>query len=70
MTDETIDRLIGAAVDAGAQAGKVCGAGGGGCVILWVGEGRREVVSRRVAALGAEILEFRYSSSGVAITET
>jgi D-glycero-alpha-D-manno-heptose-7-phosphate kinase len=70
VTDEVIDRRIQAAVDAGALAGKVCGAGGGGCVVLWVREGKRQAVADRLAADGAEILDFSYAAAGLQITET
>lgn len=69
VTTEAIDRLIEAGRKAGAIAGKVCGAGGGGCLVLWARDGRREAVSERVAALGARVLDFRYVGSGVEVTE-
>jgi D-glycero-alpha-D-manno-heptose-7-phosphate kinase len=70
VTTPAIDRMIEAGRSAGALAGKVCGAGGGGCLILWVREGRREEVQHRLAGLGARVLDFEYSARGVIVTET
>ncbi len=60
-----IDALIEAARSAGALAGKICGAGGGGCLALWVREGCREAVNERIGSLGARILDFTYTPTGV-----
>jgi D-glycero-alpha-D-manno-heptose-7-phosphate kinase len=71
VTDERIDGLIAGARDSGALAGKVCGAGGGGCVILWLpGEESRSAVEARVRSMGAEVLQFRLSPLGVQVTES
>ncbi len=70
VTSEMIDRLIAEGRAAGAIAGKVCGAGGGGCLVLLVREGRREAVEERLAALGARVLDFEYTASGVQVTDT
>lgn len=70
VTTPEIDRLIDAGRDAGAIAGKVCGAGGGGCLVLWAREGRREAVASRLASLGARVLDVRFVRSGVEVTET
>ena len=70
VTDPIIDGLIATGIEAGALAGKVCGAGGGGCVVLWTGAGRRDDVAGAIAAAGAEVLAFRLRPTGVEITET
>jgi D-glycero-alpha-D-manno-heptose-7-phosphate kinase len=70
VTDPIIDDLIDTGIGAGALAGKVCGAGGGGCVVLWTRAGRRDEVTSAIAAAGAEVLAFRLRSTGVEITET
>jgi D-glycero-alpha-D-manno-heptose-7-phosphate kinase len=70
VTTPEIDSLIDAARSAGAQAGKVCGAGGGGCLVLWTPADRRDAAARKVTGLGARVLDFRYVSSGVTVTET
>ncbi len=70
VTDARIDRLIEEARSSGALAGKVCGAGGGGCIVFWVREGAHEAVRSRMAALGATVLEFEYVDKGVTVTES
>ncbi|HYV84765.1 MAG TPA: GHMP kinase [Patescibacteria group bacterium] len=71
VTDERIDALIAGACETGASAGKVCGAGGGGCLVLWLpGDGVRGAVEGRMRSMGAEVLQFDLSASGVQVTET
>jgi D-glycero-alpha-D-manno-heptose-7-phosphate kinase len=68
VTTPEIDRLIESAADAGAVAGKVCGAGGGGCLVLWVRDGRRAAVEERVRRAGGRVLDFHYVDRGVQVT--
>jgi len=70
VTNPGIDRLIDAAMEAGAVSGKVCGAGGGGCVVLWAAEGAREKVAASAVRLGARVLDCRYVIEGVTVTES
>jgi D-glycero-alpha-D-manno-heptose-7-phosphate kinase len=70
VTNGAIDRLIDAARSDGAVAGKVCGAGGGGCVVLWARAGRREAVAESAVRQGARVLDFRYVTDGVSVTES
>jgi len=70
VSDPIIDGLIAEARAAGALAGKVCGAGGGGCLVVWVPEGQREAVARRMEARGATVLDCRYVGNGVRLTES
>jgi D-glycero-alpha-D-manno-heptose-7-phosphate kinase len=70
VTDARIDRLIAVARDQGAQAGKVCGAGGGGCLILWIpDQGVRSRIERQMTAQGAVVLDFAIAPAGVKVTE-
>lgn len=49
-----LEAVITAGLAAGAMAGKACGAGGGGSVLLWASPGRREAVaSAALAAAGS-----------------
>ena len=70
VTTPAIDGLIAAALTAGAAAGKVCGAGGGGCLVLWVRQGKRAAVEERVRRAGGKVLDFRYVETGVGVTES
>ena len=70
VSTPAIDALIEAGRKAGAVAGKVCGAGGGGCLVFWAREGRREAVRECMAGLGTRILDARYVRGGVSVTES
>ena len=60
-----IDRVISSARRQGALAGKVCGAGGGGCVTLVIDPDARARVEAAVAAAGAKLLPLRIDRGGV-----
>ena len=60
-----IDKLIRAARRQGARAAKVCGAGGGGCVIALVEEGSRDRVHDAIRKNGGEPLDFRIATKGL-----
>jgi D-glycero-alpha-D-manno-heptose-7-phosphate kinase len=62
-----IDRIISGARRAGAVAGKVCGAGGGGCVALVIEPEARARVEAVVAGTGATLLPMRVARSGVRV---
>jgi D-glycero-alpha-D-manno-heptose-7-phosphate kinase len=62
-----IDRLIRVAKASGAQAAKVCGAGGGGCVVFFCPPRRRGQVATALAKAGASLLPFRVARRGVRV---
>jgi D-glycero-alpha-D-manno-heptose-7-phosphate kinase len=62
-----IDDLIAASRKHGAVAAKVCGAGGGGCVVFMVKPGARERVEASLASMGGTILPFRVERNGVQV---
>jgi len=62
-----IDRLIAVAAKSGGRAAKVCGAGGGGCVIFMVKDGARERVVEALKINGGEVLPCRLSTDGLTI---
>jgi D-glycero-alpha-D-manno-heptose-7-phosphate kinase len=67
VSTDAIDSLLEAARAAGGLAGKVCGAGGGGCVFLLTAEGRRGDVEAAAKGLGLEVLEFDYTARGLSV---
>jgi len=67
VTTPVIDALIGAAREAGAHAGKVCGAGGGGCLFCIAEPGDVPAVRAALAAGGARVLEFRIERAGLLV---
>jgi D-glycero-alpha-D-manno-heptose-7-phosphate kinase len=68
ISTPTIGRIIAAALRAGAMAGKVCGAGGGGCVALLIPPDARTRVEHAVINAGADLLPFSIDRHGVEIT--
>ena len=60
-----IDRIIAGARRAGAMAGKVCGAGGGGCVALVIEPEARARVEAVIESVGATLLPMRVARQGV-----
>jgi D-glycero-alpha-D-manno-heptose-7-phosphate kinase len=65
ITTPLIDRLITAAKKQGARAAKVCGAGGGGCVIVLIEEGARDRVHQAIRDHGGQPLNFQISRHGL-----
>jgi D-glycero-alpha-D-manno-heptose-7-phosphate kinase len=60
-----IERLFELARGAGSTGGKICGAGGGGYVLLACPPDRSEAVREALAALGVRFAPFRFVASGV-----
>jgi D-glycero-alpha-D-manno-heptose-7-phosphate kinase len=60
-----IDRLVTVTRRAGALGAKVCGAGGGGCVLFFTEPDARDRVAGIVAAEGAAVLPVRIARQGV-----
>ena len=67
ISTKTIDRVVENARRNGALAGKVCGAGGGGCVVLLVEPDARERVETAVREAGAEVLSMTIDRHGVQV---
>ncbi|HKP48076.1 MAG TPA: hypothetical protein VJT50_15855, partial [Pyrinomonadaceae bacterium] len=70
VTTPQMDHLVDVAMANGAEAVKVCGAGGGGCIAFLCAEGRKQDVERALNAEdGAEILDWKFSSEGLVVEE-
>jgi D-glycero-alpha-D-manno-heptose-7-phosphate kinase len=67
ISTPVIDRIIAAARKQGALAGKVCGAGGGGCVTIVIEPEARARVESAVADAGGTLLPMRIDRKGVRI---
>ena len=67
VTTPLIDQLLEGARAAGARAGKVCGAGGGGCLVCVVDPDAKAAVSDALAAGGATVLPITIERQGVRI---
>jgi D-glycero-alpha-D-manno-heptose-7-phosphate kinase len=68
ITTPHMERIVEKALANGAEAAKVCGAGGGGCIAFLCAEGRRADVER---ALGAEadvqMLDWHFAPEGLVV---
>jgi D-glycero-alpha-D-manno-heptose-7-phosphate kinase len=65
VTTPAIDDLVLRARGAGATAAKVCGAGGGGCLIAYGPPALRASIRDALAAGGARILDFQFERHGL-----
>jgi len=70
VTNPTVDRMIANAEKNGAIASKLCGAGGGGCMITFVEPDRREAVIESLVSDGADLIDYRISRTGLRIETT
>src|SRR6202049_3711849 len=67
ISTKTIDRVIDGARRNGALAGKVCGAGGGGCVVLLIEPDARSRVEAAIVEAGGEVLPVTIDRQGVQV---
>lgn len=67
VTNEKIETIIAAAAQAGAKASKICGAGGGGCLLTMAPPEKRDGVIEALRGAGAEILNFEPEESGLTV---
>jgi D-glycero-alpha-D-manno-heptose-7-phosphate kinase len=69
ITDDTpIDRMLDAARAAGATGGKICGAGGGGYLLVAAAPTSHDAVRRALSALDGQFAPFAFSPTGVRAT--
>jgi D-glycero-alpha-D-manno-heptose-7-phosphate kinase len=67
ITTPLIEKLIKAATANGAKAAKVCGAGGGGCVVFLTEPETHERVAEAVRASGGQVLPARVARDGLTL---
>jgi D-glycero-alpha-D-manno-heptose-7-phosphate kinase len=67
ISTRLIDRVIENARRNGAFAGKVCGAGGGGCVVLLIDPDARERVEKAIEEAGGKVLPVAIDRQGVQV---
>jgi D-glycero-alpha-D-manno-heptose-7-phosphate kinase len=67
ISTKTIDRIIENSRHKGALAGKVCGAGGGGCLVLLIEPDARQRVEKVVVESGGELLPMQVDRQGVTV---
>ncbi|UCH33275.1 MAG: hypothetical protein JSV65_11910 [Armatimonadota bacterium] len=69
VTTPHIDELMAAAAAAGAWASKICGAGGGGCMITVAPDDKRQAVIAALEAGGAKHLDYRIARQGLTVEQ-
>jgi D-glycero-alpha-D-manno-heptose-7-phosphate kinase len=70
ITTHLIDKLIAVATKHGGRAAKVCGAGGGGCVIFLVDGGAASRVANAIGESGGHVLPLQVARDGLTVSET
>jgi D-glycero-alpha-D-manno-heptose-7-phosphate kinase len=67
VTTPVIDELIADATSAGAQAAKVCGAGGGGCLFCVADPANVQAVRQALSQGGARLLDYTVETDGLRV---
>jgi len=67
VTTPAIDGMLSAASEAGAWGGKVCGAGGGGCLFCIGPPERLSAIARALQDAGADVLDCRVEAEGLKV---
>jgi D-glycero-alpha-D-manno-heptose-7-phosphate kinase len=67
ITTPEIDETVERARAFGAGAAKVCGAGGGGCVLMTVPQGRRRDIQARLLQSGVQVIDYEIAQQGFTI---
>jgi D-glycero-alpha-D-manno-heptose-7-phosphate kinase len=70
VTTPEIDQMMAAARDAGALGTKVCGAGGGGCLIAFADPAHTGAVREALRAHGAVPLDYHIETQGLQVERT
>jgi D-glycero-alpha-D-manno-heptose-7-phosphate kinase len=63
-----IESIMAAAAASGALASKICGAGGGGCMLSVVEPSRRYSVEKAIFDTGGEVIPFKVDRAGLVAT--
>ena len=71
ITTPQMDALVTKALANGAEAAKVCGAGGGGCIAFLCQPERKQELERALATeKGAEVLQWKVAREGLVVKES
>ncbi|HEV8369238.1 MAG TPA: hypothetical protein VGQ39_14890 [Pyrinomonadaceae bacterium] len=71
ITTPQMDLLVDKALANGAEAAKVCGAGGGGCIAFLCAAGRRaDVEQALMSEEGVEVLDWKVAKDGLVVKES
>lgn len=70
ISSPAIEGIMNAARSAGASASKICGAGGGGCMVTLTPPHKRASVEKAISDAGGRVLQFRVDTRGVKWSES
>ncbi|MGZ4877304.1 MAG: GHMP kinase, partial [Candidatus Angelobacter sp.] len=68
ITTPMIEKLVAVALRQGALAAKVCGAGGGGCVVFLTEPENREHISAAIRSYGGQVLPAIVARDGLTVS--
>jgi D-glycero-alpha-D-manno-heptose-7-phosphate kinase len=68
VSTPAIERMMAAARAAGADGAKICGAGGGGCMIVFADPDRAPGVKTALATAGARVLDYHIETDGLKVS--
>jgi len=69
ITNEVVENFFGVALENGMQAGKACGAGGGGCLLFLAQRGQEYILRRALKDHGGQLLNFCFDDYGLCVWE-
>lgn len=67
ITTPEIDEMIAFAKENGAKAAKICGAGGGGCVMFMTAPSEKYNLIKKLRDRGTQIIDFHVDSDGLSV---
>ena len=68
ITTPEIEEMMKYAFDNGAKAAKICGAGGGGCVMYWTNPSDKYTLIKKLREKDANIIDFHVDSEGLSVS--
>jgi len=67
VSSPELEAIIASARKAGALSAKVCGAGGGGCMVVGVPDGKRPAVEEAIRTKGGSVLPYHLAERGLSL---
>jgi D-glycero-alpha-D-manno-heptose-7-phosphate kinase len=67
ITNKRTENIIKLAKSKGAIGAKVCGAGGGGCIIIFAKERKKEIIEKALREKGIKLIDFEFVRRGAQI---
>jgi D-glycero-alpha-D-manno-heptose-7-phosphate kinase len=68
VVPQEVDELISYGKEHGAKAAKVCGAGGGGCLMFWTNPNDKYPLIKKLRERDTRVLDFHVDSEGLSVS--